>query len=370
MINNASQFFLARAFVFLINILAMHALPAMVYSAAPSAPYRPNRIINYGGGWKDGQVQEPCILVNPKDAGKLIMFYAGMKHGGSDGSIGKAWADTSDPFTWHEAPSNPFLKGNPKIAFEGSIRLDSAIYNKASDEYWIYYSGDTGSGSAINLATCPTGKDGYGEVTAENIKRYQGNPILTPKGQGRDDGNFVSQGAVFREKGLWYLFYSYRNATQILPGIRLATSRDGKHWTKMSGPDLLTAAPEQFYIEWHQVYKIGNRYLLLYEGYNGSVRWGAQWATSSSLTSGWRKAPQYLVDQTKWPNYSDETMFHVATPAIYKIRNKWYMYFCAAHAGQYMSQYWALWGIECDDIVQKLSTLSAKSPPDEHQTGR
>ena len=35
-----------------------------------------------GGGWKDGQVQEPCILVNPKDAGKLIMFYAGMTPGG------------------------------------------------------------------------------------------------------------------------------------------------------------------------------------------------------------------------------------------------------------------------------------------------
>jgi len=112
------------------------------------------------------------------------------------------------------------------------------------------------------------------------------------------------------------LFYSYRTATETLPGIRLATSRDGKQWTKQPGPDLLRAAPEQLYIEWHQVYKIANRYVMLYEGYHGGTRWGPCVATSSSLTTGWEKASASLFDQTKWPNYSDETMFHVATPAI------------------------------------------------------
>jgi predicted GH43/DUF377 family glycosyl hydrolase len=146
-----------------------------------------------------------------------------------------------------------------------------------------------------------------------------------------------------------------------LPGIRLATSRDGKLWTKESGPDLLTAAPEQQYIEWHQVYKIGNRYVMMYEGYNGGTRWGAEVATSSSLTKGWEKSPQFLIDQTKWPNYTDESMFHVATPAIYNIKNKWYMYFQAAHLGEYTSQHWALWGIECDDMIKKLTVTPAKS---------
>ena len=216
-------------------------------------------------------------------------------------------------------------------------------------------------GNAINLATCPAGKDGYSEVVTANIKRYEGNPVLTPKGQGRDDGNCVSQAAVFRENGLWYMFYSYRNETKTLPGIRLATSRDGKHWTKVPGPDLLAAAPEQLYIEWHQVYKIGNRYVLLYEGYNGGTRWGADVATSSSLTTGWKKAPAKLIDQTKWPNYSDKTMFHVATPAIYQINNKWYMYFQAARAGEYNSQNWALWGIECDDVLKNLTNLDRRA---------
>src|SRR5262249_17616357 len=208
----------------------------------------PKKIISYGGGgWKDGQVNEPCILVNPKDAKKLIMFYSGMKLGGSAGAIGKAWANIAEPFIWHEDDHNPLLTGDPKIPFEASaIRLDTVIYHKARDEYWIYYTGNStkAQADAIGLATCPAGKDGYSQVVTANIKRYEGNPILSPQGQGRDDESYVSQGAVFREKGVWYSLYSYRTRNAVLPGIRLATSRDGKRWTKVPGADLLTASPE------------------------------------------------------------------------------------------------------------------------------
>ncbi len=317
----------------------------------------PKKIIDFGGGgWKDGQVNEPCILVNPKDSSKLVMFYSGMKLGGSAGAIGKAWANVSEPFTWHEDADNPIFRADPNIPFEASaIRLDAVIYNKATDEYWIYYTGSNSKtqSDAIGLATCPAGKDGYSQINPANIKRYEGNPILSPKGQGRDDETYVSQGAVFREKGMWYSLYSYRTPKQTLPGIRLATSPDGKRWTKQPGADLLTAAPESQYIEWHQIYKIENRYVMLYEGYNGGTRWGADVAISSSLTSGWKKAPMDVFDQTKWPEYSDETMFHVATPAIYQIKGKWYLYFQAAHSGYYIKQHWALWGMECDKVLSK-----------------
>ena len=319
----------------------------------------PKKIINYGGGgWKDGQANEPCILVNPKDKSKLIMFYSGMKLGGSAGAIGKAWANVAEPFIWHEDADNPLLTSNPTIPFEASaIRLDTVIYNKARDEYWIYYTGSNfkTQADAIGLAICPTGKDGYSQVVTTKINRYKSNPILSPQGQGRDDETYVSQGAAFREKGLWYSLYSYRTPKAVLPGIRLATSRDGKRWTKTPGADLLTATPESVYIEWHQIYKIGRQYVMLYEGYNGGVRWGADVATSVSLTSGWKKVPTGLFDQTKWSGYTDETLFHVATPAIYQIRQKWYLYFQAAHSGYYIKQHWALWGIECTDVLKKIS---------------
>ncbi len=343
-------------------LLIIQTLPAPAQNTASPPPGAPKKIINYGGGgWKDGQVQEPCILVNPKDTTRLIMFYAGMSHGGNHGCLAKAWADVTDPTVWHEDANNPLLRNDPDKAFEGGcLRLDSVIYDQTADEYWIYYTGGIGNG--INLATCPAGKDGYSDVVTARIKRHAANPVLTPKGQGRDDGNCVSQGAVIREAGQWYMFYSYRNDTKTLPGIRLATSRDGKQWTKVPGADLLSAAPEHRYIEWHQVYKIGNRYVILFEGYNGGTRWGANVAMSSSLTDGWEKAPVNSIDQTKWSNYSDDTLFHVATPAIYIFNNKWYLYFQAARAGEYGVQHWALWCIECDDVVRKLSITPAASP--------
>src|SRR5215207_827683 len=128
-----------RSIIFLICLLTSLIVSTPAQRVLPT----PKKIINYGsGGWKDGQVNEPCILVNPKDATKLIMFYSGMKLGGSAGAIGKAWANVSEPFNWHEDAINPILRADPSISFEESaVRLDAVIYNKATDEYWIYYTG-------------------------------------------------------------------------------------------------------------------------------------------------------------------------------------------------------------------------------------
>ena len=343
------------------SVMRWLCLLCLIVPVQAQVPAAPQRIINYGGGgWKNGQVNEPVILVNPKDKSKLIMFYSGMHLGGSAGAIGKAWAKVTEPFNWHEDAANPLLTADPSIPFEASaLRLDAVIYRRERDEYWLYYTGSNfkTQADAIGLAICPAGKDGYSQVTTANIKRYAGNPILSPGGQGRDDETYVSQGAVFFEKGLWHSLYSYRTASAVLPGIRLATSRDGQHWTKQPGADLLTAAPESRYIEWHQVYRIGKRYVMLYEGYNGGVRWGADVAVSDSLTKGWKKAPISLIDQTKWANYSDETLFHVATPAVYQFRGHWYLYFQAAHSGYYIKQHWALWGLECDDLLKQIAAL-------------
>jgi hypothetical protein len=314
---------------------------------------RPKMIIaRGGGGWKDGQVNEPIILVNPKDSTRLVMFYSGMKLGGNAGSIGKAWATAADPFTWHEFDGNPVLVNEtPAPNRDVGIRIDSVIYDENSNEYWIYYT-TYGAGDRISLAMCPAGDDGYSAVTKANVRRHPGNPILSPRGQGRNDETHVSQASVIREDKTWYLLYSYRTSPQnVLPGLRLATSSDGKQWTKAPGPDLLTAAPEQQYIEWHSTIRVGNRYVLLFEGYNGGTRWGAEVAVSDRLTSGWKKLPNKLLDQTKWPGYSDGAMFHAATPAIYSWGGKWYLYVQAAPAGYYINQPWSLWVVDCDDVL-------------------
>lgn len=321
----------------------------------PAKEDTPVKIIEFGGGgWKDGQVNEPIVIVNPRAPRKLIMFFSGMKLGGSFGTIGKAWANASEPFVWHEDAANPILSYDPSIPFEASgIRLDSVIYNAARKEYWIYYTGSSSKGDAIGLAVCPIGNDGYSEVTPANIKRKHENPILAPGGQGRIDETHVSQGAVLRDHGRWYSLYSYRTGDKVLPGVRIAESKDGIHWIKAPGPDLLASAPEQRYLEWHQVYRLGKRWVMLYEGYNGGTRWGADIAVSNSLTSGWKKLPAGLIDQRRWTNYSDDVLYHIATPAAYKIGGQWYLYFQGASSGFYSYQHWALWGLELKSFPPK-----------------
>jgi hypothetical protein len=55
-------------------------------------------------------------------------------------------------------------------------------------------------------------------------------------------------------------------------------------------------------------------------------------------------------------------MFHVATPAIYHLNNKWHLYFQAAAAGEYTGQHWTLWGLECDDVIRGLTAAPGKFP--------
>ena len=74
--------------------------------------------------WESQQVQEPCILPNPKDPTRLVMFYSGVPAANRNLCyIGKAWAHASDPFTWHQDEANPLFGPGTRGWDSGSIRL-------------------------------------------------------------------------------------------------------------------------------------------------------------------------------------------------------------------------------------------------------
>jgi hypothetical protein len=240
-------------------------------SAMPPIRYEANPIMKHGGfAGAGGQIMESCILENPKDKTKLIMFYAGQNlilTDGGRGALAKAWAYKSDPLKWYPYEENPILTPDPLIPFETfSVRMDCVLYKPETDEYWIYYTGRTDSSQhtngeidAVGVAICPAGKDGYSSVTKANIKKYSGNPILNAGGQGRNDGNHVSQASVILDKGIYYMYYSFRTPTDILPGIRYATSKDGINWTKQDTGNIISRGigsdPDTKYFEWKQCFK-------------------------------------------------------------------------------------------------------------------
>lgn len=320
--------------------------------------------------WMSQQVEEPCILPNPKVPGRLIMFYSAVsKSNPAEASIGKAWAEEDEPFRWHQYEENPIFRPAGKGWDATTIRLDCVLYVPEEDAYYIYYSGTTGSvQDRIGLATCRAGADGYSEVTAEAITRYGDVPVLAPEPAAPYHEDMASQAAVLREwNGAeqswdWYMYYSYRGKDGVLPGIRLATSRDGKTWTRHFNADdprgmgqLFPSTPNAYY-EWHQISKIGSTYVLCIElGVDHGARWRPGLAVSTDPRQGWSQLDPDTVLQTKWSGlYSDSTLYHVATPALYRLDGNWYLFAqaCGRPASDnYIDGAWEMWCVACDVVI-------------------
>ncbi len=323
--------------------------------------------------WMSQQIEEPCILPNPKVPGRLIMFYSAVSSANRVvAAIGKAWADVRDPFRWHQDKANPIFGPTGRGWDATTMRLDCVLYIPEEDAYYIYYSGTAGTcQDRIGLAICPAGADGYSGVTADAIARYGTAPVLAPEPAAPFHEQMAQQAAVMREwnpkahRWDWYMYYSYRGKDGILPGIRLATSHDGKVWTRHFNRDdprgmgqIFRSTPGAYY-EWHQVLKVDETYVLCIEvGVNRGARWRPVIAVSKDPMKGWTQLDPDTMLQTKWSGlYNDRTLFHVATPALYLIGGKWYLYAqaCGRPANDnYIDGAWEMWCVACDRVIPTL----------------
>lgn len=352
-------------------------LAALAQGAGPTSSAAPRIrgevvISRSDAPWQSQQLQEACILPHPRDPTKLVMFYSGVpKTNRVLCEIGKAWADVSDPFTWHQDKENPIFGPSGQGWDARTLRLDAVLHIPEEDAYYIYYSATAGNTQDhIGLAITPVG-DGYASVNASTIKRYGDAPLLAPEPAAPFHENMVSQSAVWREPGdqpgtwAWYMYYSYRGKDGTLPGLRLATSSDGKTWQRhfnASDPrgmgQIFTSTPDAYY-EWHQVQKIGQTYVLFIEvGLAKGQRWRPVIAVSQHPDRGWQQLDVDTALQTKWEGlYRDDTMYHVATPASYRIGGKWYLFVqaCPLPANRnYIDGQWDIWAIASDLRIPTL----------------
>jgi predicted GH43/DUF377 family glycosyl hydrolase len=280
------------------------------YSGNPIIPHS-----GISGNWKEWQVQESFVFNDPNDASKLIMFYSGARPPDVQRAfIGRATAELSNPFVWTDYASNPILSPGSSFYNEVYIRLDSVVY--VDGVYWLYSTG---------MSPNTTAKDGKPEPGFNSIQLARSTdgvrfvwyeePILLPAGDERD----VSQGAVLKEGYNWYMYYSYRTVSgQVLPGIRLATSLDGLHWTR-TGKQILSCTPGMYdshYYEFHQILKLERDYVLLSECFNGK-NWSVGAAYSTSPTEGWVKKSTPLFERSRVQGTFD--VHHVATPTIFDV---------------------------------------------------
>ncbi len=103
------------------------------------------------------------------------------------------------------------------------------------------------------------------------------------------------------------MYYSYRGKDGVLPGIRLATSRDGRQWTRQfndedpRGMGQIFASTPNAYYEWHQILKVDNTYVLCIEvGVEHGKRWRPGLAVSTDPVRGWTQLDLDTMLQTQW----------------------------------------------------------------------
>ena len=363
---------LPRPLLFCAGFAALSFFRAVAAESAPAV--RGVRFVDRtSAAWQSQQVQEPCIVPNPRDPTRLVMLYSGVPAADRKRcDIGKAWALRSDPFKWHEDKANPVFSPSRDGWDSGSIRLDAVVHVPEEDAYYIYYSGTRRTvQDQIGLAICPVGADGYSGLTPEAIRRVGDRPVLAPDPAAPFREEMASQAAVWRERNPadggwdWYMYYSYRGKDGVLPGIRLATSRDGKTWTRRFNAadprgmgQIFESVPGAYY-EWHQVFKVDGTYVLSIEvGTEKGKRWRPVLAVSRRPDTGWRQLDVDTALQTSWTGlYRDDTMYHVATPAFYEIDGRWYLYVqaCPLPANRnYIDGAWDMWAIACDRRIPTL----------------
>ena len=291
----------------------------IIRHATPIIPYG-------GGGWMDSQTQEPVLFDDPMDSTKLRMYFAAMAAPVASGvmSIGWATATKANPLVWT-------VQG--QLITDISRRLDSIV---VVGGVWYMYSSNTHS---IDLFTSTDGLTWTFNSTA-----------LTPTGQGRNDGDYVSQGTVAVSGGTWYMIYGYRNGGTVLPGYRLATSTDGITWTKTGAGDILSCgtesySPDKTYMEFHSIIKVGATWVLLYEAFNVDLGVNGSWAinvaTATSPAGPWTKAPATMLGKSGVTGQFDQ--YQVATPCLYQINGTWWLYFQGANgSGNYNLSNWSL----------------------------
>lgn len=296
--------------------------------------YYGNPIITWTADtWKGRQVHFPIVIVDPSDPTKLIMFYGGGSVLLQNYAIGRATATVANPYSWSDYSGNPIIpfptSGNGPVVGpddvwwnSGSSRFEmhACTYNPALTSSWqgLYYSNDGFTWSYQGVALEPTG-----------------------------DETFLGNGSILRDGSTWYFYYTYRTASAVLPGIRVATSTDsGSTWTK-NGDVLSIGSPASSYdgkyIEGLQALKIGDTFCLNYGGsseISGLVTYSAAYASSASPTSGFVKSsvnPFFTKSVNGWDNTQISTaIFCTAT-------TPWTLFYQGTNtAGAYDQAFWSM----------------------------
>jgi len=341
---------------------------AQITALLPVTKYSGNPLIvskqsGSNQAWFWSQIYDAQVLVNPSDNTQLIMYTSGMHAPLATGvqSIGRWTASANNIYFWSQVGvKNPVFGPNASYWDNTTSgtgnRLGSVIYVKGA--FYMYYTGGRlGSHPAIGLATST---DGIKFARTGNSGSNLG-LVLQPT----VDEQGLEDPSVLYDNGTWYMVYAYRRKGGYdsytrgvtLPAFRVATSDDGINWTKVggngsvAGTDVLSHGGlntwDGYHIEWHQVYKIADGYLMIYEAIGAkpdgtnNVTGNTGFAFSSSMTGVFTKYSRNPVIMAADYNPSNNTIntglpytwdfTDAVTPSLFYHKGQLLLFYCGGN---------------------------------------
>lgn len=283
-------------------------------------------------------VESPVVWYDPARE-KFGMVYAG--YGSTDPGrrgygfvtkpqIGLAWSD--DLLHWEKDRANPIFSGSGHPGSPDEAGAAGPFVWLERDTYHLFYFGVTAHGyeggrKTMNVAT---------SRDLHSWNRYQGNPIISPAGNGwRRDA--IWHPNVVRRRDLYYLFF---NASGIISRrdeefIGYATSRDLFHWEvdDRDSPILVGSGRAG---SWDatgragdpSVYKVGPTWWMAWYSWDRkNSADGLAWTTDEQFPLGWR-----MYEGNPILRIGDADSFdalHAGKPFVYRTAKTHYHFYTA-----------------------------------------
>jgi predicted GH43/DUF377 family glycosyl hydrolase len=276
----------------------------------------PGIVIHTGdkGTWDSQWLLDPCVL---KLKDKYYMWYTG--YDGERLRIGLAVSSNGKDWTKH--PNNPLLDPGMAETWEGTHVYNPWVVAVRDNLYMWYAGAKVGGGKwqvRIGLATSSNG---------ESWTKFSGNPVLSPEKGWESDSVFGPCVLIIGSK--YYMWYA---GGEIPRGVGLATSNDGQTWVKYAANPILKGVPgtwEDAGMDRPDVIKKDDMYYMYYSGIQGPyTRIGLATSTDGKI---WTKSlanPVLDLDKGAW----DDT--YVADCWVMKMNDEYYMWY-RGHDGKY-----------------------------------
>lgn len=202
------------------------------------------------------QLLEPTVLYDSLRNEFTMWFTSGTGMYSSHFSI--SLAVSHDGKDWYPYIRNPVLRVGASGSFDADA-LDAPRVVKLENEYLMCYTGTKSGVYSIGVAASSDGK---------TWKKLENNPVITPGPSGSWDSRIVGYCEVAEKNGVLYMWYNGATGNH-WEGIGLATSVDGRVWTKYANNPVFV--PNQTGWDSHEVATptvvlVNGVFIMVYQG--------------------------------------------------------------------------------------------------------